>query len=108
MRISEDEREKQTLTCQQEIGEQPHWDNRAVIRVTENYQCKTSMIGERQKITSLFATILKRRCVSKEDMISFALIMQGISPEHLVNRMGIFFAFLRIYSTLDMVHLNMY
>ena len=31
-------------------------------------------------------------------MILFALIMQGISPEHLVNRMGIFFAFLRIYT----------
>ena len=31
-------------------------------------------------------------------MILFALIMQGISPEHLVNRLGIFFALLRIYT----------
>ena len=31
-------------------------------------------------------------------MILFALIMQGISREHLVNRMGIFFALLRIYT----------
>ena len=61
------------------------------IYVNENYQCKTSMIEERRKSHRYWR---ERRCVSKEDMILFALIMQGISREHLVNRMGIFFALL--------------
>ena len=64
--------------------------------VNENYQCKTSMIEERRKSHHLLQRYWReKRCVANEDMILFALIMQGISREHLVNRLGIFFALLK-------------
>ena len=65
--------------------------------VNENYQCKTSMIEEQRKSHHLLQRYWReKRCVANEDMILFALIMQGISREHLVNRMGIFFALLML------------